>query len=97
MYDAAFFWKEDQLKTLDQRAEELKAVTYQEQLGSVYDKVQRIKKLALWMTDLLDCEEIKPQVSAQRTSLKLTWLQTWFTHSSDVQGVMGREYARKGR
>ena len=49
LYDAAFFWKEDQQKSLDDRAEELKNVTYQEQLGYVYDKVQRIKKITLWL------------------------------------------------
>jgi len=38
LYDAAFFWKEDQQKTLDEMAGELKSITYQEQLGSVYDK-----------------------------------------------------------
>ena len=95
LYDAAFFWKEDQLKTLDQRAEELKAVTYQEQLGSVYDKVQRIKKLALWMTDLLDCEEIKPQVSRAADLAKADLVTNMVYEFSDVQGVMGREYARK--
>ncbi|MEG1798571.1 MAG: glycine--tRNA ligase subunit beta [Synergistaceae bacterium] len=95
LYDAAFFWKEDQLKTLDERAEELRNVTYQEQLGSVYDKVQRIKKLALWMTDLFGCEEIKPQVSRASDLAKADLVTNMVYEFSDVQGVMGREYARK--
>jgi Glycyl-tRNA synthetase, beta subunit len=58
LYDAAFFWKEDLQKSLDDLANELKSVTYQEQLGSVYDKVQRTKALALWLTDeLFPCRQ----------------------------------------
>ena len=62
LYDAAFFWKEDLQKSLDDLAAELRSVTYQEQLGSVYDKVQRTKKLALWLTEALSFGEWRPAV-----------------------------------
>ena len=62
LYDAAFFWKEDLQKSLDDLAAELRSVTYQEQLGSVYDKVQRTKTLALWLTEALSFGEWRPAV-----------------------------------
>lgn len=95
LYDAAFFWKEDLQKPLDVRAEELKSVTYQEQLGSVYDKVQRVKTLALWLTDILGMVNIKPVVGRAAELAKADLVTNMVYEFADVQGVMGREYARK--
>ena len=95
LYDAAFFWKEDQQKSLDDRAEELKNVTYQVQLGSVYEKVQRVKKLALTLTEMLGKNELKDTVSRAATLAKADLVTSMVYEFSDVQGVMGREYARK--
>ncbi len=95
LYDAAFFWKEDQQKSLDERAEELKNVTYQEQLGSVYDKVQRIKKLTLWLAESLKAD-VDMNFLARACDLAKADLVTNMVYEfSDVQGIMGREYARK--
>lgn len=95
LYDAAFFWKEDQQKSLDALAAELKNVTYQEQLGSVYDKVQRVKALALWLTDKLGYGEVKDFVARAAEIGKADLVTSMVYEFSDVQGVMGREYARK--
>ena len=95
LYDAAFFWKEDQQKSLDTLAEELRTVTYQEQLGSVYDKVQRVKSLALWLTDKLGHEEVRDFVARAAEIGKADLVTSMVYEFSDVQGVMGREYARK--
>ena len=95
LYDAAFFWKEDQQKSLDTRAEELKNVTYQEQLGSVYDKVQRIKKLTLWLADELRSDVDRTKLARACDLAKADLVTNMVYEFSDVQGVMGREYARK--
>ena len=95
LYDAAFFWKEDQQKSLDERAEELKNVTYQEQLGSVYDKVQRIKKITLWLADKLSADVDPAKLSRACDLAKADLVTNMVYEFSDVQGVMGREYARK--
>ena len=94
LYDAAFFWKEDQKKSLDVMAEELKSVTYQEQLGSVYDKVQRVKALALRITDMLAMNDIRPYVERAAEISKADLVSNMVYEFADVQGVMGREYAR---
>ncbi|MCE5201544.1 MAG: glycine--tRNA ligase subunit beta [Synergistaceae bacterium] len=94
LYDAAFFWKEDQKKSLDVMAEELRSVTYQEQLGSVYDKVQRVKALALRITDMLAMNDIRPYVERAAEISKADLVSNMVYEFADVQGVMGREYAR---
>ena len=95
LYDAAFFWKEDLQKSLHDLAAELKSVTYQEQLGSVYDKVQRTKKLALWLTEELFFRESIPVVERAAEIAKADLVTSMVYEFADVQGVMGREYARK--
>lgn len=97
LYDAAFFWKEDLEKSLDERAEELKNVTYQEQLGSVYDKVQRVRYLALSLAEILGKGDISPFVDRAASLAKADLVSNMVYEFSDVQGVMGREYARKAK
>lgn len=95
LYDAAFFWKEDLQKSLDDLANELKSVTYQEQLGSVYDKVQRTKALALWLTDELSLADKRSVVERAAVLAKADLVTSMVYEFADVQGVMGREYAKK--
>jgi glycyl-tRNA synthetase beta chain len=47
--DVKFFWEEDQKTTLDQLLPRLKKVTFQKNLGSMYEKTERIVKLAEWL------------------------------------------------
>ena len=95
LYDAAFFWKEDQKKSLDAHAEELKHVTYQEKLGTVYDKVQRIKKITLWLAKKLNADVDMDNLARACDLAKADLVTNMVYEFSDVQGVMGREYARK--
>ena len=59
--DAAFFWEEDRKRPLASYVERLKTVTYQEDLGSVYDKVMRTRTLALWLCARLNAIEEKAE------------------------------------
>src|SRR5690606_6703961 len=51
--DARFFYRTDQKKTLDDYADELRRVTYVEGLGSVRDKVDRVRVVARWLAGVL--------------------------------------------
>lgn len=95
LYDAAFFWKEDLQVSLDKRVESLKNVTYQEQLGSVYEKVSRVQNLAIELTRLLGHNELENTVARAAYLAKADLVTNMVNEFSDVQGVMGREYARK--
>lgn len=95
LYDAAFFWKEDQQKSLDDLTERLKTVTYQVQLGSVYDKVQSVKETALWLTGRLGMKTLEKSVARAAAIAKADLVTNMVYEFADVQGVIGREYARK--
>jgi glycyl-tRNA synthetase beta chain len=44
--DAAFFFEQDKKDSLESRLEKLKSVVFQEKLGSIYDKCQRVSRIA---------------------------------------------------
>src|SRR4029077_12849720 len=51
--DARFFWQTDQKKSLLERLELLKHVTFQKDLGSYFDKTQRVQRLCSWLSEIL--------------------------------------------
>lgn len=92
--DAAFFWDEDRKTPLASYVERLKSVTYQEKLGSVYDKVMLTRKLALWFCDKYGMKEITPLVDRAAYLAKADLVTSMVFEFTDLQGVMGREYAK---
>ena len=49
--DAKFFWEQDLKIPLDAQAKKLAQITFQEKLGTVADKVERVAKLARWLVE----------------------------------------------
>ena len=47
--DARFFWETDQKRSLLERLDSLKQVTFQKDLGSYYEKTQRVQRLCSWL------------------------------------------------
>lgn len=92
--DAAFFWDEDRKTPLASYVERLKSVTYQEKLGSVYDKVMLTRKLALWFCDKYNMKEITQLVDRAAYLAKADLVTSMVFEFTDLQGVMGREYAK---
>ncbi|MBF0203543.1 MAG: glycine--tRNA ligase subunit beta [Desulfamplus sp.] len=62
--DAQFFYKVDLESTMDQFAEKLKKVTFQAQLGSMFEKRERLVKLVSYIVDLLNPENDKESNNA---------------------------------
>ena len=58
--DARFFWDQDRKVRLEDRVEALKQRVYHEKLGSVYDKVERMEKLAGFLADQLGPQFVTP-------------------------------------
>lgn len=91
--DAMFFWQEDRKSPLENRLEALKNVVYQAKLGTSYEKVMRFRQIAL---DL--AEKFEPQSASlvERAALLAKCdLETGMVYEfPELQGVMGREYAR---
>ncbi|MBQ9389862.1 MAG: glycine--tRNA ligase subunit beta [Synergistaceae bacterium] len=94
--DAAFFWEEDRKIPLASYVDRLKNVTYQEKLGSVYDKVMLTRKLALWFCERYGMGDIASLVDRAAYLSKADLVTSMVFEFTDLQGVMGREYAKSG-
>jgi glycyl-tRNA synthetase beta chain len=95
--DARFFWDTDQKTSLKHRVEMLKAVTFQKDLGSYYDKAERTTKLAERLSadlnnagSVVDHAAVKEAARLAKTDLT-TELVKEFT---ELQGIVGGLYAR---
>ena len=85
--DAVFFFKEDTKKPLESYVENLKGMTFQKGMGSVYDKTQRIIKLS---------EKINPSETVKRTAelCKADLATNLVFEFTELQGFIGADYAR---
>lgn len=95
--DARFFYKDDITKPLADYLPRLGTLTFQEKLGSMLDKNERIGKLVQRIGTLLgvSAEDIK---TAQRaaTVVKADLATHMVVEMTSLQGTMGREYAKLG-
>lgn len=98
--DARFFWQTDQKKTLRDRVELLKHVTFQKDLGSYYDKTIRVQRLASWLSETVrqNGMAIRPGVVHKAALLAKTDLTTELVKEfTELQGIVGGLYARVQR
>ncbi len=92
--DGQFFYKADKAKPLSSYLPELEKVTFQEDLGSMRAKVDRLGKIAEQITDQLQLAEDK-RASIQRAALlcKVDLVTQMVYEFPELQGVMGQKYA----
>ncbi len=90
--DAAFFFETDKKQTLESRIDKLKSIVFQEELGTVYDKAQRVAKLAAFIAEQIGGNIAWAERAAQLAKTDLvTEMVLEFT---DLQGLMGSYYAK---
>jgi len=89
--DARFYFEDDLKRPLIDRLEDLKRVTFQEKLGSLYDKVQRVCRVASRLSVLVPhaSEKIKRAALLSKSDL-ITGVVREFP---ELQGLMGKYYA----
>ena len=94
--DGQFFYKSDLKQPLEAYLPELETVTFQEKLGSVRDKVNRICKAAELMSQQLEVGETEP-TQIQRAALlcKADLVTQMVYEFPELQGVIGEKYARE--
>ena len=95
--DARFFWETDQKRSLLERLDSLRNVTFQKDLGSYYEKTQRVQRLASWMNEILkqNSVTIRPGVVHKAACLAKTDLTTELVKEfTELQGIIGGLYAR---
>lgn len=89
--DAEFFFKEDQKVRFVKYVDKLKGVIFQEQLGTLFDKVKRLKLLSKKIAQDLGFEKKEAERAAWLSKADL--VTHMVTEFPDLQGVMGRVYA----
>ena len=95
--DARFFWETDQKKSLLERHELLRHVTFQKDLGTYYEKTQRVQRLCSWLSEILKQHgvAVRPGVVHKAACLAKADLTTELVKEfTELQGIVGGLYAR---
>jgi glycyl-tRNA synthetase beta chain len=94
--DGRFFFDEDRKTPLAARVDKLARVVWQGQLGSYLEKVERFRSLALVLAAQTGHGEQAAVIERAATLAKADLVTGMVGEFPELQGVMGREYARAG-
>ena len=89
--DASFFWEKDKSLNLIKQINKLKEITFYENLGSLYDKTQRLRKMAYFISDQLDLKKEKVEIAASISKTDL--VSGLVGEFPELQGIMGKYFA----
>jgi len=89
--DAAFFWEQDRKCSLASRKDQLKKMSFQERLGSLFDKTERVVKLVEFIAGQMGVDVSHARRAAELSKCDL--LTDMVFEFPTLQGVMGRYYA----
>jgi glycyl-tRNA synthetase beta chain len=89
--DGEFFWNQDRKKTLESRVLAQGQIVFQNKLGSLLDKTQRVQKLAKELAEQLEADATLAQRAAYLAKADL--LTEMVGEFPELQGTMGRYYA----
>jgi glycyl-tRNA synthetase beta chain len=96
LYDARFFFAEDRKLALSTRMEKLKALTFQRELGSYFEKTERVAVLTESLARRLSTDEAHIQRAVQAAHMAKCDLRTLMVGEfPELQGVMGGEYLKR--
>ena len=94
--DAAYFYRQDTSRPLDSYTPRLATLTFHERLGSMLDKVERLKLLAPQIAQLLHATaEQHTDVSRAAALAKSDLVTSMVVEMTSLQGIIGEIYARK--
>ena len=89
--DAKFFWDQDCKVKLDSHREATKKIVFQQKLGSLYDKTERVSELAAYIAGELGADK---QLAIRAAELsKCDLLSNMVQEFPELQGIMGAYYA----
>ena len=89
--DAKFFWDKDKSKNLIKQIGKLKDIIFYEKLGTIYDKTQRLRKLAALISDELNTNKEKIEIAASISKSDLC--SDLVGEYPELQGVLGKYFA----
>ena len=85
--DAEFFWNKDKTQNLVKKVSKLKSMNYFKDLGTYFDKVQRMRKIGGMISDELLISKEKVELSASICKTDLT--SDLVSEFPELQGIMG--------
>ena len=92
--DAQFFYRSDVERSFEDLVGKLKGVLFQAGLGTVYDKVMRVQKLAEYLAEVANFDsDFKQKVLRAAYLCKADLVSQVVVEFPKLQGVMGRVYA----
>lgn len=93
--DAEFYWAEDTKEPLEAKVEALRNVVWLEGLGTLYEKTERLERLAARLAEALGSGEAATAVRAAHLAKAdlVTEMVRDGKEFTELQGIMGREYA----
>ena len=92
--DAKFFFDEDQKVKLSENVNKLKAIVFQESLGTIYEKVERIQKGVTNLSSLVGSDKVVEERALRAAFLAKADLVTNMVYEfPELQGIMGEKYA----
>tara|TARA_B100000945_G_scaffold314937_1_gene313313 strand:- start:547 stop:2601 length:2055 start_codon:yes stop_codon:yes gene_type:complete len=89
--DASFFWEKDKSFNLIKQINKLKQIKFYENLGSIYEKTQRLRRLAYFISDQMNLNKEKIEIAASVSKSDL--VSGLVGEFPDLQGVMGKYFA----
>ena len=89
--DASFFWEKDKSLNLIKQINKLKKITFYENLGSIYQKTQRLRKMAYFISDQLNLNKEKIEIAASVSKSDL--VSGLVGEFPELQGIMGKYFA----
>src|SRR5580692_1673774 len=95
--DARFFWETDQKRSLLERLDSLRSVTFQKDLGSYYEKTRRVQRLCSWLSEIIKQSgmTVRAGVIHKAACLAKADLTTELVKEfTELQGIVGGLYAR---
>ena len=90
--DAKFFWDQDCKVTLESRRESTKKIIFQQKLGTLYEKTERVAKLAGEIADWINSDKTQALRAAELSKCDLT--SEMVNEFAELQGIMGCYYAK---
>lgn len=92
--DAAFFYKEDQKLVIDELLKKLEAIVYHEEIGTLAEKVARVRAIAAKLAEQLNLSAEETQdVDRAAQIAKFDLVTNMVYEFPELQGLMGERYA----
>lgn len=93
--DAAFFYQEDQTKEIDDCLKKLETIIYHEEIGTLAEKVSRVRGLTDSISTALQIDESTKKLADRTAEIAKFDLVTGMVYEfPELQGYMGERYAR---